>query len=158
MSVKFRPAPEWTVSQWLNSPPITLASLRGRIVAMYAFQMLCDGCVKLALPQAQTVRRHFPRERVTVIGLHAVFENHAAMNAEALAAFVREQGLTFPIAIDQPDLGNATGIPVTMQAYGMQGTPTVTIIDREGRLRLQRLGHVPDLELGVALGALLKEN
>ena len=44
-----------------------------------------------------------------------------------------------------------------MRAYGMQGTPTLLLIDRRGRLRQHVFGHVPDLALGAAIGSLLAE-
>ena len=50
-------APEWVTSQWFNSPPLTLADLRGRIVVLGTFQMLCPGCVANGLPQLQRVER-----------------------------------------------------------------------------------------------------
>src|SRR5690606_31811652 len=56
------PAPEFEVAAWLNTPgPVTLASLRGRVVAVYAFQMLCPGCVTYALPQAKAMEALFGR-------------------------------------------------------------------------------------------------
>lgn len=39
----------------------------------------------------------------------------------------------------------------------MQGTPTLLLIDRAGRLRLQHFGTVDDLRLGAQLGRLLAE-
>lgn len=39
------PAPEWDAVGWFNSGPLTLADLRGRVVVLEAFQMLCPGCV-----------------------------------------------------------------------------------------------------------------
>lgn len=49
--------PEWQVSTWLNTPePIALESLRGRVVLLHAFQMLCPGCVAHGLPQTERVR------------------------------------------------------------------------------------------------------
>jgi hypothetical protein len=44
-----------------------------------------------------------------------------------------------------------------MAAYGMQGTPTLVLVDRKGHRRSQHLGTVSDLEVGVELGALLSE-
>jgi hypothetical protein len=38
-----------------------------------------------------------------------------------------------------------------MEAYQMQGTPTLLLIDRAGRLRRQIFGHVPDLLLGAEI-------
>lgn len=64
------------VSEWLNTDtPLSLAILRGKIVVIEAFQMLCPGCVQHGLPQAQTIQRTFPTADVTVIGLHSVFEH-----------------------------------------------------------------------------------
>ena len=39
----------------------------------------------------------------------------------------------------------------------MQGTPTFITIDKQGRLRLQHFGHIPDLEVGSIVGRLLAE-
>ena len=46
--------PEWEVAQWFNTQqPISLADLRGQVVLVQAFQMLCPGCVMHAIPQAR---------------------------------------------------------------------------------------------------------
>ncbi len=51
-----RSAPPLEVSQWFNTQtPVTLADLRGRVVVIEAFQMLCPGCVSHGLPQAQRI-------------------------------------------------------------------------------------------------------
>jgi hypothetical protein len=44
-----------------------------------------------------------------------------------------------------------------MRAYSMEGTPTFILIDRQGRLRRQTLGHVSDLRLGAEIMALMME-
>ncbi|MGH3560477.1 MAG: hypothetical protein ACRDTN_01360 [Mycobacterium sp.] len=53
------PAPELDVSEWLGEAS-PLESLRGRVVLIEAFQMLCPGCIRYGLPQAQRVLRLFP--------------------------------------------------------------------------------------------------
>ncbi len=153
-----REAPEWRVSAWLgqNAPP-TIAALRSRVVVAVAFQMLCPGCVSHALPQAMRAQTVFNPNDVAVVGLHAVFEHHEAQgSAAALTAFLHEYRIEFPVAIDQQAPGG--GVPETMRAYAMQGTPTILLIDRSGRLRLQRFGHVDDLYLGAAIQALVGED
>ncbi|MFY7779122.1 MAG: peroxiredoxin family protein [Elstera sp.] len=151
---KLRPAPAWSVETWLNSPhPLTLEGLRGRVILLGTFQMLCPGCVQVGLPQLARAYDLFPRDQVAVIGLHTVFEHHSAMNEGALRAFVHEYRLKFPIGIDRP----GAPLPETMARYDLQGTPSVILIDRLGRLRLKRFGHVDDLWLGAQIGALLTE-
>jgi thiol-disulfide isomerase/thioredoxin len=147
-------APELQVSQWFNQDqPLSLALLRGKVVILHAFQMLCPGCVSHGVPQAERLHKLFPRDKVQVIGLHTVFEHHAVMTPAALAVFLREYRISHPVAVDQVVAGQA--IPATMQAYHMQGTPTLVLIDREGRLATQQFGSVEDMRLGALVGQLL---
>lgn len=148
-----QPAPELQVSEWLNTPqPVTLAGLRGRVVVIEAFQMLCPGCVHHGLPQAQRVAEAFDAAQVCVLGLHSVFEHHAVQGpAAALRAFVHENRIRYPVGIDSA----GDPLPRTMVAYGMQGTPTLLLIDGDGVLHAQHFGAVPDLLLGAQIGALV---
>lgn len=149
-------APELAVSRWFNTPtPITLAALRGRVVLLHAFQMLCPGCVAHGTPQAQRAHTLFRNSDLSVIGLHTVFEHHAAMTPVALEAFIHEYRLTFPIGVDQP--GESGPIPVTMARYGMRGTPTAILISRDGRIRHHGFGQEDDMALGALIGTLLAE-
>ena len=117
--------------------------------------MLCPGCVQHGLPQAQKIHQLFGQADVAVIGLHTVFEHHAAMTPVSLAAFIHEYRLTFPIGVDAP--GGAEGIPLTMQAYAMRGTPTLIVIDRAGHIRHQGFGQEDDMLIGATIAALLAE-
>ncbi|SDY49766.1 AhpC/TSA family protein [Collimonas sp. OK242] len=149
-------APAWKITRWFNrAAPLDLAHLKGKVILLHAFQMLCPACVQLALPQAQRIFQQVDPADVAVIGLHTVFENHAVMTAEALAVFIRENRLTFPIGIDAPD--GQDGIPLTMRAYQMRGTPSLILLDRKGCLRLHHFGHIDDLALGIVLGKLMQE-
>lgn len=148
------PAPEWRISQWLNTPaPLSLAALRGRVIVAVAFQMLCPGCVAQGLPQAQRVREAFDEKDVSVIGLHTVFEHHDAMTPISLRAFLHEYRIVFPVGVDEPDATAA--IPRTMAAYQMRGTPTLLLYDRQGRLRRHMFGHASDMQLGSDVMALV---
>lgn len=150
------PAPELDVVQWFNTPqPLTLAGLRGKVVVLHAFQMLCPGCVQSALPQAQRIASIFSPSEIAVIGIHTVFEHHAAMTPLALEAFLHEYRIDFPVAVDRP--GEGSPIPQTMAAYGMQGTPTLVLIDRQGRIRRQTLGTEDDLRVGADIALLTAE-
>ena len=151
-------APALDISQWLNTggEALSLEKLRGRVVVAYAFQMLCPGCVEYCIPQARRVHDLFSPSDVAVIGLHTVFEHHDAMGPEALKAFIHEYKIRFPVGIDRPAEDGMT-FPYTMRAYDMQGTPTLLLIDRAGRLQKQMLGHMPDLALGAEIMRLVKE-
>lgn len=148
-------APPWRVAGWLNAAvPPTLASLRGRVVLVHAFQMLCPGCVQHGLPQLLRVRALFDPAELAVIGLHTVFEHHAAMGRVALEAFVHEYRLGFPIGIDEPAADGP--LPATMRTWGLRGTPSLVLLDRDGMVRLHEFGVVPDLRLGATIAAAMQ--
>ena len=151
-------APELDVTQWFNTPePMTLGALRGKVVLLHAFQMLCPGCVRSGIPQAQRIAAIFPASEVAVIGIHTVFEHHEAMGEESLKAFIHEYKIEFPVAIDEPSGVKSDPLPKTMRSYNLQGTPTLILLDRQGRLRKQKFGHEHDLILGAELMALMRE-
>lgn len=114
-------ASELAVSRWFNTPqPLTLAELKGRPVLIHAFQMLCPACVAHGTPQVEKAHRMFRQTDLQVVGLHTVFEHHAAMSPAALEAFIHEYGLTMPIGIDE--VGSDGRASVTMRRCSMQGT------------------------------------
>ena len=155
MTTGFVLAPPICASQWFNTTEApSLESLRGRVVAIEAFQMLCPGCVSHGLPQAQRIHDTFSREQVVVLGLHTVFEHHAAMTPVALEAFLHEYKLTFPVGVDR---AHPSGMPETMRAYAMQGTPTLVLIDALGLLRKQWFGAPTDLVVGAEITRLVME-
>ncbi|RKR04172.1 redoxin domain-containing protein [Maricaulis maris] len=156
--MNLKKAPELITSEWVNGDdvPPTLEGLSGRVILLECFQMLCPGCVSHALPQARRADLAFRDKGLVVLGLHSVFEHHEAQgHRAALAAFMHENRITFPVAIDAP--ARSGFIPQTMTRYGMQGTPTTLLIDAGGHIRMQRFGSITDLELGAAIGSLLNE-
>jgi hypothetical protein len=65
-------APEIAAIRWFNSEPLTLSALRGRVVLLHAFQMLCPGCVSHGTPQAKNlVVRHLEDQFVVHLQQHA---------------------------------------------------------------------------------------
>ncbi len=145
---------EWSVDSWFNHDgDLALADLRGRVVALEAFQMLCPGCVSHGIPQAQRIRESFSDE-VAVVGIHTVFEHHKAMEPHALEAFIHEYRLRFPIGVDRPGTAH---LPETMERFKLRGTPSLLLFDRNGRLRAHHFGSVTDMQVGAEIGTLLAE-
>ncbi len=154
-----QPAPPWTTREWFGTgDAVQLADLRGKVVVLHAFQMLCPACVQHGLPQAQRIHATFSPHGVAVIGLHTVFEHHAAMTPIALQAFLHEYRIEFPVGVDASNADARDPVPVTMHAYAMQGTPSLVLIDRNGHLRRHAFGAVDDLALGAAIATLVLEN
>jgi hypothetical protein len=156
MSTPANHAPELLVQTWFNTDrPLLLAGLRGRVVVLSAFQVLCPISIGAGIPQAQRIYETFAPSDVTVIGLHATFEHHDAFNPAVLKAFIHEYRLKFPIALDHPN--PTSPIPHTMDRYEMRGTPSLVLIDRHGMIRKHAFGPVDDLRIGAEIGALTQE-
>jgi peroxiredoxin len=148
--------PELQISKWIGTKdPITLSSLKGKVVVMVAFQMLCPGCVEHGLPQAKRLRERFTPNEVVVLGLHSVFEHHAVLTPAALEVFMHEYRWPFPVGIDEAD---GDSVPKTMAAYQMQGTPTLLIFDRAGRLRRHYFGRPDDILVASEITAMALES
>lgn len=133
-----------------------LSALRGRVVVLVAFQVLCPNSIAYGIPQARRIHETFEPNDVAVIGLHTTFEHHEAYGSAVLKAFIHENRLKFPIAFDSP---NAAGpIPHTMERYKMRGTPSLVLIDRDGLIRKHAFGAADDLRIGAEIGALTQES
>jgi len=157
MTTSIAPAPELQVQTWFNTDnPLSLTSLRDRVVVLVAFQSFCPKSVSCGIPQALRIYETFEPGDVAVIGLHTTFEHHDAFSPAVLKAFIQEYRLKFPIGLDQP---NAAGpIPHTMERYKMRGTPSLVLIDKRGLIRKHAFGPVDDLRIGAEIGALTQES
>lgn len=142
------PAPPWTTTRWFNSSPLDLADLRGQVIVLEAFQMLCPGCVSHGLPQATRLAKTFG-DNLAVIGLHTVFEHHEAMTPTSLEAFLHEYKIRFPVGVDAHH--NSDPTPVTFARYRMRGTPSAVLIDRDGNVRRHQFGTVDDMTMAAAV-------
>ena len=148
--------PELQVAGWFNAgTPITLQGLKGKVVVLVAFQMLCPGCTEHGIPQVKRIRERFSANEVAVVGLHTVFEHHKVMTAEALEVFISEYRIPFPVGVDAKGDGD---VPRTMAAYQMQGTPSLLIFDRAGRLRRHYFGKPDDMTLAAEIMAMIIED
>jgi ABC-type nickel/cobalt efflux system permease component RcnA len=148
--------PEITASRWYNtSDPATLKGHKGKVVVVAVFQMLCPGSARYGLPQAMRLSQSFAAKEVAVLGLHMAFEQFDTQSPEKVEAFLKENHISIPVAYDKP---NGEGLPATMEAYELQGTPALLIFDRQGRLRRHYLGAVDDLRIGAEIMGLLMED
>lgn len=150
-------APEWLIQSWFNSDkPLLLSGMRGRVVVLCAFQVLCKDSTSFAVPQALRIHSTFEPKDVSVIGLHSTFEHHAAITPAVIKAYLHEYRIKFPVGLD---MASPQGpIPQTMETYRMRGTPSLILIDRHGHIRKHAFGPVDDLRLGAEIGALTQES
>lgn len=128
----FGAAPEFTgIERWLNSEPLSLAQLRGRVVLVDFWTYACINCIR-TLPHVNCWAERYTPQGLTVVGVHTPefpFERSAS-NVEAA---MRRYGVKHPVAQD-----NRYG---TWKAYSNQYWPATYLIDAQGRIRYKHFGE-----------------
>ena len=126
------PAPELTgITTWLNTQPLTLAGLRGKVVLIDFWTYSCINCQR-ALPHVESWYRAYQSDGLVVIGVHTpefAFE-HVTSNIVAQSAAL---GVTYPVAVD-----NNYG---TWNAFSNQYWPAEYLIDPAGVIRHVSFGE-----------------
>jgi len=135
-------APEWDISEWINSEPINLAGLRGKVVVIDFFQLWCPGCNSFSIPLMHHWEQVFEKQagegRIAFVSIHTVFEGHSFQTPKRLRRFLKKKGINHAVGIDRHIDGNR--LPETMRRYRTNGTPEIAIIDKHGIIRMQQFG------------------
>lgn len=152
-------APGLCVEHWLNTDgPLDLRGLRGKVVVISAFEVGCPDSLRYGIPQAARIREAFDSADVEVIGLHPAFAPSEPMGALTLAAFLLEYDVRIPVALDTSAGSAISNLGrTTLESFGITGTPSLVLIDRQGRLRAHVFGRPADMLVGSAIGTLVAE-
>ena len=125
-------APEFTrLLGWLNSPPLTTTSLRGKVVLLDFWTYSCVNCIR-TLPHMKQLHEQYSGEAFALIGVHTP-EFEFEKVPENVAEAVKRIGITYPVAIDSEN--------ATWKLYGNQYWPRQTLIDAKGRIRWEHAGE-----------------
>ncbi|KWI36298.1 cytochrome c biogenesis protein DipZ [Burkholderia stagnalis] len=133
--------------QWLNSPPLTTAGLRGKVVLVDFWTYSCINCLR-TLPYINAWARKYAPYGLVVIGVHApefAFERDIGNVRKA----VHDLGIGYPVAID-----NNYAI---WRAFGNEYWPAHYFVDAQGRIRRHHFGEGEYAESERAIQALLAE-
>ena len=123
--------PAFKVERWVNSPPLTAAGLRGKVVLDDIWEYTCINWIR-TLPYVQAWNREYASRGLVVIGVHAP-EFEFGKRAENIDRGIRDHGLTYPIAID-----NEFAI---WRALGNDAWPAKYLFDGEGKLVKRWVGE-----------------
>jgi cytochrome c biogenesis protein CcdA/thiol-disulfide isomerase/thioredoxin len=141
-------APEFTgIQSWINSNPLTIASLKGKVVLVDFWTYTCINCIR-TLPYVEGWYSEYQKDGLVVIGVEAPEFSYEKIPSNVSAA-VKQDGLTYPIAID----GNLA----TWNAYHNEYWPAEYLIDRSGNVRRQDFGEGEYDQMEQAIRSLLSE-
>jgi cytochrome c biogenesis protein CcdA/thiol-disulfide isomerase/thioredoxin len=133
---------------WINSPPLTRDSLRGKVVLIDFWTYSCINCLR-ALPYVEAWAAKYKDAGLVVIGVHTpefAFEKERANVEKA----VRDLKITYPVAIDSDYK--------IWRAFNNQYWPAHYFIDGKGRIRYHHFGEGQYDESERVIQELLKEN
>jgi len=119
-------APEFVpVDTWINSTPLTMKGLRGKVVLVHFYAFQCHNCHA----NFEIYRRWHEQLRekgVVVIGIQTP-ETAGERDPEAVKTAAAERKLEFPILVDLAS--------ENWKAWGNTMWPTVYVVDKNGYLR-----------------------
>jgi thiol-disulfide isomerase/thioredoxin len=124
-------APEISGGTWLNSEPLTLASLRGRVVIVDFWTFGCYNC-RNTLPSLKSWDARYRDKGLTIIGVHTP-ELQDERNLDSVRREVSELAIRYPVVTDNDN--------AIWDAYGVEAWPTWFVIDKQGKLRWMHVGE-----------------
>ena len=124
-------APEVTAETWLNSVPLSMEELRGRVVLVEFWTFACRNC-KNVEPYVMQWHERYADEGLVVLAVHSP-EFAFEADVSNVAEYVEASGIEYAVAIDN-DFS-------TWRAYENRAWPTLYLIDREGRIVYRKIGE-----------------
>jgi cytochrome c biogenesis protein CcdA/thiol-disulfide isomerase/thioredoxin len=122
----YGPAPDFTgISTWINSKPVTVSELRGKVVLVDFWTYSCINCLR-TLPHLKAWDAAYRKAGLRIVGVHTpefAFE-HVPSNVRKAT---RELGVRYAVAIDNDYK--------TWDAYQNGAWPTEYLVDRRGHIR-----------------------
>jgi len=142
------PAPELVgLENWINSDPLNIESLKGKVVQIDFWTFGCINCVH-TLPHVQQLQNQYKDQGLVIIGVHAP-EFDFEKELERVKQAVKDRKLAYPIAQDNQ--------MKTWRAYANNYWPAQYLIDKQGMVRRTHFGEGEYKETDQAIQALLSE-
>jgi len=130
-------APEWELKD-LAGKPVKLADFKGKVIVMDFWGSWCPPC-RMELPSFQAMHTKYKdNKNVVFLGMNWERPGEPAARMKAVTDFMANNNYTFPVVIDHDS--------VAVKAYGLQGFPTVYMIDSTGMIRYKNVGYDDGVE------------
>ena len=124
-------APDLASGDWINSEPLKLKDLRGRVVLIEFWTFGCYNC-RNTLPFVKSWDDRYREKGLTVIGVHSP-EFDEERKVENLRREIASLGIRYPVVTDNDYQ--------TWNAYKVEAWPTAFLLDKQGRIRWMHVGE-----------------
>lgn len=124
-------APEIARGNWINSDPMTVESLRGRVVLIQFWTFGCYNC-RNTLPAVRSWHEKYGNKGLTIVGIHSPEFERESDVAEVKKEVTR-LGIRYPVVTDNDYL--------SWKAFGVEAWPTLFLLDKSGYIRWKHIGE-----------------
>ena len=142
-------APEFITEgeQWLNSKPLTLADLKGKVVLIKFWTFMCSSCQQ-DLPGIMELEEKYKDKDLVLIGIHSP-ETTFERDIDALKKQMKVLKIDFPVLTDNKKQN--------WKAYDVENWPAYYLINKEGGMAFDILGPGIEDQLEDEIKRLLEE-
>jgi thiol-disulfide isomerase/thioredoxin len=141
-------APEFTgVDKWLNSEPLTMQQLRGKVVLVDFWTYTCINCIN-TLPYVKAWHQKYKDQGLVVVGVHTP-EYPFERSTDNVKTAIKRFGITYPVAQDNRY--------ATWSAYNNQYWPAFYLIDKKGQVVYTHFGEGQYAQTEAAIKNLLAQ-
>jgi len=133
--------------EWLNSPPLTAAGLRGKVVLVEFWTYTCINW-RRTLPYVHAWAEKYRDQGLVVIGVHTP-EFGFEKDVDNVRPAAKEIGVDYPIAVDSDY--------AIWRAFSNQFWPALYFVDAQGRIRHHQFGEGEYQRSEVVIQQLLAE-
>lgn len=124
-------APDLASGNWINSEPLKLKDLRGRVVLIEFWTFGCINC-RNTLPFIKSWHDRYQDKGLTIVGVHSP-EFDEERDVEKVRSEVASLGIHYPVVTDNDYQ--------TWNAYNVEAWPTMFLLDKQGRIRWKHVGE-----------------
>jgi thiol-disulfide isomerase/thioredoxin len=148
---QFIKAPEFAqISGYLNTPnnsPLTLSSLKGKVVLVYIWTYTCINSIR-PMPYIHDWNQKYSNNGLVIVGVHSP-EFQFEKNYDNVKHAVQRFGITYPVVLDS-DHG-------TWNAFRNNYWPRYYLIDSQGNIRYDHIGEGSYGQIEKSIQSLLAE-
>jgi thiol-disulfide isomerase/thioredoxin len=127
-----RVAPEFVgIDHWLNSAPLTMESLRGKVVLVDFWTYSCINCLN-TLPYIKSWHQKYQAQGLVVVGVHTP-EFPFERSSDNVQTAIKRLDIRYPVAQDNRY--------ATWTAYSNQYWPALYLFDKKGQLVYSHFGE-----------------
>jgi thiol-disulfide isomerase/thioredoxin len=139
--------PVYGAERWINSPPLTMKELRGKIVVVDFWEYTCVNCIR-TLPYVTAWSRRYADYGVVIVGVHTPEFEFGKDRANVERA-VEDFGIEYPVVLD-----NDYEI---WRAYANSYWPRKYVVGRDGKIIYDHVGEGGYAETEELLQRLVRE-